>query len=254
MKRLLLIMLFTVTLLAGPAQAQSITFVADIDFAPYSMISENNAAGIDVDILNEAARRAGVAIELQFQPWDQLVKMVEKGSYDAALGFFKTPEREKAVQFMEATPIHYSDYVLFTKVGDKFSFATYDDLTGKIIGRVAGTDLGKEFHDAHDQGKLTVKEYPNLSAALKGLLMGEIQAYAGNIDVTYYRLKAMGMTSSIVYLPKKLVSQRPAYIVLSKASTFPGKELIMQKIERSLDQMRRDGTYGKIARRYLLRY
>ncbi len=254
MKKLLIAALLTITALGTAAFAQPVTFVADIDFAPYSMISEGNPAGIDVEILNEAARRAGIEIEIQFQPWKKVTEMVENGTCDGSFAFFKTPEREKTAIFMEASPLHYSNYVLFTKVGDKFSFSSYDDLTGKSIGRVAGTNLGKQFEEAFTQGKFTLKEYPNLGAALKGLILDEIQAYAGNIDVTYYRLKSMGMTSSIVYLPKKLLPQRPAYMVMSRASEYPDKDRVMQGLERALDQMRKDGTYNKIARRYLLRF
>lgn len=243
-----------VILFATPAQAREPRFVADVDFAPYSMITQGKASGIDVDIISEAAKRAGISIDLQFKTWDVLIKMVEEGECDGAFSLFHSPEREKKLMFMEAVPVHYSDYVLFTKVGDKFSFRSYDDLTGKVIGKIAGIDLGEEFLAARQQGKMTVNEYPDPPAALRALLMGEINAYAGNIDVTYARLKTMGMTSSIVYLPKKILEQKPAYLVMSRASDLENKEEVLQQLERALDQMRKDGTYNKIARRYLLRY
>lgn len=255
MKFLALITALTLSILVAPAQArENLLFVADIDFAPYSMITKGQAAGIDVEVLAEAAKRAGFGLEIQFKPWDELIRMVKKGECDGALGLFKTPEREKFSMFMEAAPIHYSDYVLFTKVGSKFSFRSYENLRGKTIGRISGTSLGAEFEAALADGTVQVKEYPDLSAAIRGLLVNEIAAYAGNIDVTYYRLKSMGMSNSIVYLPKKIASQKPAYMAMSRASKIKDKDRIIQGLERALDQMRKDGTYNKIARRYLLRY
>ncbi len=254
MQPLLLAALLALTLLTGPAQAQPVLFVSDVDFAPYSMIIEGQPAGIDVDILVAAAKRAGIDIDIEFKPWDELVRMMKQGECDGAFSLFLSPEREKEALFLEAEPIHFSDYVLFTKVGADFDFTTYDDLSSKTIGRVAGTSLGSEFDAALAAGKLTVKEYPDLAASLRGLLTGEINAYAGNIDVTYYRLKAMGMTSSITYLPKKLVKQKPAYLAMSRASKYKDKERVIQGLERALAKMRKDGTYNKIARRYLLRY
>ncbi|MDC0335269.1 transporter substrate-binding domain-containing protein [Pseudodesulfovibrio sp.] len=254
MRSIFFALILTIATLASPAQAQNPLFVADIDFAPYSMISEGKPAGIDVDVLTEAARRSNLNLDIQFKQLDKLIEMVKTGQCDGAFSLFRSPEREKYAMFMEAVPVHYSDYVLFTKVGDKFSFSSYADLTGKIIGKVDGVSLGEEFDAAKGKGTVEVKLYPDPAAALKGLLMGEIDAYAGNIDVTYHRLKTMGMTSSIVYLPKKIVSQKPAYLVMSRASKLENKELILQKLERALDLMRKDGTYGKIARRYLLRY
>lgn len=246
--------LTAMTILAGTASAQSLLFLTDRDFAPYSMISQGKPAGIDVDVFREAAKRAGLAVDIQFKPWDELIRMVENGECDGAFSFFRTPEREESAIFADSVPIHYSDYVLFTRVSDTFSFKTYDDLSGKVIGTKRGINLGKEFADARDSGIMTMKEYDDLSAALKGLIMGEIDAYAGNIDVTNYRLKTMGMTSSIIYLPKKIVEQRPAYMVLSRASKMAEKELVIQKLEVALDRMRRDGTYNSLARHYLIRF
>lgn len=252
--RLSLLSLLLTALLAIPAWGQPMIFVANGDFAPYSTSLPDQPPGIDVDVFMEAAKRAGVEVKVVFRSLDQLLVMVEKGEADGALALFRTPEREQAMQFMLPAPIHYSDYVLFTKLSDKFSFRSYDDLKGKVVGRVSGVDLGEEFEAAAGNGVMTVVDYHDKTAALSGILTGEIDGFAGNIDVTYYRLKAMGMTSSIVYLPKKILSEKPAYVVLSKASTYPDKEVAFQQIERALAGMHKDGSYRKIAHRYLLRF
>jgi polar amino acid transport system substrate-binding protein len=127
-------------------------------------------------------------------------------------------------------------------------------LAGKVIGMVVGLDLGPDFAAARAKGDMLVKEYPDQRAIMAGLLGGEIDAFAGNIDVTYYRLKAMGMTSSVVYLDRKLLTGKPSYAVLSRAAKRADKAEIIQALERALDQMSKDGTYNAIARRYLLRF
>jgi len=254
MRTLLLAALLCLALPAASAQARAVKFVADVDFAPYSMFIDGAPAGIDVELLQAAADKAGVTIDIELKPLDQVVRMLKEGTCDGAFALFRTPEREKVALFMDASPVHVSDFVLFTKVGDTFPFGAYDDLKGKTVGRVQGTFLGDEFAAAQAAGVVTVKDYPDLSSSLRGLLMDEIQAYAGNIDVTYYRLKAMGMTSSITYLSKKLLDKQPAYMAMSRAADLPEKEDILQRLGVALDQMRRDGSYNKIARRYLFRY
>lgn len=255
MRTTILALALAITLFASPAFAEEPPlFLFNEDFAPYSMINNGRPAGIDVDILTEAAKRAGIAFNMEFKPWDQALTMLEKGDCAAAVGLFRTPEREQIGMFMDGAPIHTSDYVLFTKVGSKLAFNTYKDLSGKIIGRVAGTNLGPDFTQALDANMLEIKEYKDLAAALMGLLKGEINAFAGNIDVTYHRLTQMGMTSTIVYLPKKIVSQKPAYVVFSRASSTPEKEALLTKLERAIDSMHKDGTYNKIARHYLIRF
>ncbi|ADU61059.1 MAG: transporter substrate-binding domain-containing protein [Pseudodesulfovibrio sp.] len=254
MRSLLAALVLVVTFMAQAVRAQTFTFVSDMDFAPYSMLSQGRASGIDVEVMTEAARRAGVEIEILLRPWDELVRMVKAGECDGAFALFKDEQRQEYAIFLEAVPLHYSDYVLFTKVGTNFSFRSFDDLAGKTIGRAAGVSLGEEFEAAAKAGKMTLRTYPDQASALSGLISDEVSAYAGNIDVTYNRLKTMGMTSSIIYLPKKILEKKPAYVVLSRASDYPEKAEVGQKLERALDQMRRDGTYRDIAHRYLLRF
>ncbi|OIQ49787.1 putative ABC transporter arginine-binding protein 2 precursor [Pseudodesulfovibrio hydrargyri] len=253
MKKCLLACLLV--LFAATARAEDpLRLLADRDFAPYSMVIDGVPSGIDVDVFTEAARRAGLEIEIQARPLETVLERVQNGRCDGALALFRSPGRERYALFMEATPIHYSDYVLFTKVGAKFPFNSYQDLAGKVIGLAAGLDLGPEFAAARAKGDMLVKEYPDQRAILAGLLGGEIDAFAGNIDVTYYRLKAMGLTSSVVYLNRKLLTGKPSYAVLSRAAKRQDKEEIIQALEKALDQMAKDGTYNAIARRYLLRF
>lgn len=255
MRTIILALALVVLLLSAPAQAQQPPlFVADQDFAPYSMMVEGRPGGIDVDVLTEAGRRAGIAFNIELKPAPQVIAMLENGQCTAAFGLFRSPERERYGMYMDSVPLHTSDYVLFTKVGSDLTFVGYEGLTDKIIGRVTKTDLGPEFNKMADAGIFSVKDYSDQAAAINGLLKGEIDAFAGNIDVTYTRLKTMGMTSSIVYLPKKILEGKPAYLVFSRASDQTNKDLMLQKLERALDMMIKDGTYNKIARRYLLRF
>lgn len=241
-------------LLASAAQAAPLRFAANADFAPYSMVIDGTPAGIDVDVFTEAARRAGLEIEIAAYPLETVLAMVRDGRCSGALTLFRTAERERYALFMDGTPVHYSDFVLFTKVGNRFAFNGYGDLAGKVIGLTAGLDLGPDFAAARAKGDMLVKEYPDQRAVMAGLLGGEIDAFAGNIDVTYYRLKAMGLTSSVVYLPHKLLTDKPSYAVLSRAADLPDGDEIVQALEKALTRMNRDGTYNTIARRYLLRF
>jgi polar amino acid transport system substrate-binding protein len=253
MKKCLFACLFC--LLASTVWAGApLRFVVDADFAPYSMVVDGSPSGIDVDVLNEAARRAGINIEIRTTPLKTVLEMVGDGSCDGAAALFRSPERERYALFLDGVPIHFSDYVLFAKVGNRFVFDSYDDLAGKVIGVAAGLDLGPEFAEARAKGDMIVKEYPDLRGILAGLLGGEIDAFAGNIDVTYYRLKDMGLTSSVVYLPKKLQAEKPAYVVLSRASGLEDKDKVARALEEALAKMHKDGSYNTIAHRYLLRF
>ena len=254
MKRFSLSVLALILLTTPVWAAEALTIVADNDFAPYSMMIEGQPAGIDVEVLTEAARRADIDLNIVLKPWEELVSMVKNGECDGAAALFRTPEREKYALFMDAVPVHLSDYVIFTKIGNTFVFKSCEDLRGKVIGVVTGISLGDEFEAAKADGIVQVRDYPEIIDAVRGLLDGEIDGFVGNIDVTYYQLKPMGMTSSIMYLPKKIVEDKPAYVVLSRGSALKDKAQVARRIEHALNQMKLDGTYNTIAKRYLFRF
>lgn len=236
------------------AHADQLVFVGDVDFAPYSMMQQGRPAGIDVDVMREVIHRLGLDAEIRLVPWTQLVTMFRTGKCDGAMGVFWTPDRERRALFAMEAPIHTSDFVLFTKVGNTFSFRSYDDLKTRRIGVPKGLAITEEFEQAEADGVFPTREYGDIAGAVRELLAGQIDAFVGNIDVTYWQLKRMGMTSSIVYLPRKVADARPAYVLLSRASGAEDKARIAAQIGQTLKAMRSDGSYNRIARNYLLRF
>ena len=71
-------------------------FVSDANFPPYSYYENGKAKGIDLDIVNEAARRAGVDI---ISPWKRALLMIQTAQADGAFSMFRTKEREMIVNF-----------------------------------------------------------------------------------------------------------------------------------------------------------
>ncbi len=253
MKRLLLIFLL-MALGAGTALAAPLSFLSDRDFAPYSMMQDGKPAGIDVEVFSEACKRAGVEYSLELVPWDELLRRFKRGECQGAFSLFRTPEWEACAWFVDQAAMHYSDYALFTRVGSDLVFRSWEDLQGKRIGAAGGFALSEDFHDAWKKGIFTGRPYKGEAACVGALLKGEIDAFAGQVDSTHYHLSRMGMTSTVVSLPKMLRLQRPAHIAFSRAAKVKGMESIANRLGDALLSMYRDGTYNTIARRYLFRF
>ncbi|WP_147819572.1 substrate-binding periplasmic protein [Salidesulfovibrio onnuriiensis] len=254
MRTKLILALLFVFLCCGGAQAEKLKFVADNNFAPYSMSQDGKAAGIDVELFQEAARRADIAYELELMPWEQVVQRVRTGACDGAFSFFRTPEREAYAVFAEEAVVHFSDYVLFTRNGHSFEFRTWDDLDGKRIGVNKGFRFSEEFDDNVAKGDIVRVEFDSEAKSIAALLKGQVDAFIGQLDTTYYQLDRMGMASTVIYLPTLVKKDRPAYMVISKNADLQNKEQIARRLGIALRSMYRDGTYSKIARRYLLRF
>lgn len=254
MKRLLLIVL---TLLLGTGSALAagqLRILSDRDFAPYSMMQNGKPAGIDVEVFAEACKRAGVDYSLQLVEWEDLVQQLKTGRCHGAFSLFRTPERESNVLFVDLAVMHYSDYGLFTRVGSGLTFDSWDDLQGKRIGSIGGFAMSDEFQQAQEKGVFAGRNYLDEASCVGGLLKGEIDGFVGQLDTTHYQLNRMGMTNTVVYLPRLVRSRRPAYIGFSRAALEKGLEGMAERLGKALQSMYRDGTYNTIARRYLFRF
>lgn len=253
MSRFAISLLFVLSLAAW-AGAQPLTFVGDSGFAPYSMLQGGKAVGIDVEVFQEAARRAGIDCAVELVPWEQVVQRIKSGKSHGGFSFFRSPAREEYALYVDQAPVHTSDYVMFTRNGHTFDFRDWQDLRGKRIGVNKGFRFSEAFDAQVAQGVIEQVEFDSESQNIAALLKGRVDAFIGQLDTTYYQLERMGMSSTIVYLPKVVMKDRPAYLVFSKNSGLKNTEQLARRFGMALRTMYRDGTYNKIARRYLFRF
>lgn len=253
-RTILCLVLMLLTLTALPALSDPLRVVGDRDFAPYSMMQGDKPAGIDVEMFQEAAKRTNIEYTLELLPWDELVQAVKSGSCDVAFSMFKASERSEYAIFADSSPMHTSDYVMFTRQNRTFTFNDWTDLMGKRIGVIRGFCFCEEFDQAAAQGKVEKVEFENDRAGLGGLLKRQVDGFIGQLDTSYYQINKMGLSSTIVYLPKIVREDRPAYMVVSRASAVEHKQQLADRLGMALKSMYRDGTYSTIARRYLFRF
>jgi len=230
---------------------QELFFVTDTEFPPFGYVENNKQVGIDIEMVNEIARRLNLKIKTQMVPWNRLLEMTKKGACDASFSLFKTEEREKFALFATAEPIHYSTYRYYVRKGKEFKYEKISDLYGKTIGINSGFNISDEFDKACAEGKITKQEVENTETNIKKLLGGRFDALVDNDLVLPFVAKKMGVLDKIVALPKPAKEKRGAFLVLSKASkNIKDKKALLKQINDTLTAMRKDGTIEKIINKY----
>lgn len=236
------------------AAAQPLVVLTDANFAPYSMKQGGKQVGIDVEVFREAARRAGLDFTLQPVPWATLVKRVREGRCDLAFSMFRTPKRTTFASFITAAPMHKSNYGLFTLVSRKIRRADAESLASMTIGRPSGFSIGKTFDEAEKAGALKTVGFASDAKMIAALLAGRIDAFAGQIDVVQYSLRQMGLQSTVVQIQPDLGRQRPAFMVVPRSQSKDQRLNLEARLGMAIRSIHQDGTYRKIARKYLLRF
>jgi len=137
---------------AGAAEDGAIRFCFN-DWPPYSYVRDGKDQGISVDILREAARRAGLEPSFTELPWKRCLALVEAGEFDAVMD---AAQRDEFLQG-DVSPTIYTN-TLWVRADDPATSIDVDNLGGRSIGLISGYKYG-EILDACFNKPNVHKEY-----------------------------------------------------------------------------------------------
>lgn len=221
----------------------------DFAFPPYSYLQDGQPKGIDVELMQELARRLVLPMDFQLAPFKRVIESVRLGTVDAGMAVLRSPEREAFALFTGV--LHYSTYALFVVKGQEFPFDAMESLRGKRIGKVRGFFISEAFDAEVAAGRIQVEESVSMEQSLKMLMAGRVDAISGQSVVTRNLARELGLADKLAQLPQALTPDRPAFLVLSRASALPDKERLAERLRQTLDAMHKDGTVERIEARYL---
>ncbi|WP_239326088.1 amino acid ABC transporter substrate-binding protein [Snodgrassella gandavensis] len=226
------------------ASSESKTVVMGLDdsFPPMGFRNEKNElVGFDIDMAREAAKRAGLAVELKPIDWSAKESELNSKRVDMLWnGLTITPQRQQ--QLLLSKP--YMDNHQIIVVRPDSGISTKAQLAGKVVG----VQDGSSAVDA-------VEAEPNVAKSFK-----ELKKYSDNVtalmDVSTKRVDALVVDEVV---GRYYVAKKPdEYKVLSDdfgteqyAVAFrKDDQALEQKIQAALDSMKADGTSAKIAAKW----
>lgn len=249
MQLLAAIALFLV-LAVSPARADHLLFVTDSDFPPYSFMQAGQIKGIDVEIIEEAARRSGLEVGVELYPWKRVLRMVETGEADGAFSLFRTPERSESFIFSR-NPVHESVMGVFVSAGSQLGYDSLDDLYGRTVFVPAGFAVSQRFDAAVDRGRINRVDVRNAEDGIQRLLLTDHAYLVSNHDSVLYHSERMGVRYRIKPL-FSLVRRRKAYLVMTRIKDgHTARKQEFDRLDRELGRMIRDGTVARIVGSYV---
>ncbi len=86
---------------ATAANAQAIRIGTEGAYEPWNYVDANgNLAGLDIDVMNELCKRAGLECTFVQTAWDTIIPNLNAGNYDViAAGMSITDERKQSINF-----------------------------------------------------------------------------------------------------------------------------------------------------------
>ena len=241
MKRLFLVVLL-VAGFAGQVSSAALTIVAS-QWPPY--VDQSMAKnGLAMEIVFSAFERAGYQPDIRIETWPRALEGLEIGIYDVVGTVWKTPEREELLVFSD--PYWINQIRFIKKKNLEVRYDNLDDLSGYVIGTIKDYAYGEEFVSSRTLIKIPQN---HIIQNLSKLHEGDIDLTLGDeISIRYELNQYMKSSISEFEFLEKPLARRDLYIAVSKQN--PRAEQIVSDFNRALLEMKRDGSFDAIAKKY----
>ncbi|MCA9880612.1 MAG: amino acid ABC transporter substrate-binding protein [Thermomicrobiales bacterium] len=137
---------------------------------------EGNRTGWNTDIIMRALEHIGIGadkVEFVEGPWESMVPGLQSGRFDLlASDVHVTPERIEIIDF--TLPVFWYGDALFVQTGNPTNLHSWDDLAGKNVGVVLGTNYAEWLQERDDLGALNT--YKDTTQMAADLVAGRIDA------------------------------------------------------------------------------
>ena len=209
---------------------------------PDSFKENGKLTGYDVEILELAAKNLGYKVEWVNTDFAGLIGQLDAGKIDTiANNVSITPPRKEKYYFSE--PFLYEG-TQFVAHKDNKGINKVEDLFGKTVAGVAGSNHLKVVAQAYPNGNIKIRTYENRDGAMNDLVNKRVDGYVNARNVLVATIKKAN-------LPFKLVGD----LFVIRPSAYPflqterGKKL-NEELTKELQRLRKDGTMKKISEKY----
>jgi polar amino acid transport system substrate-binding protein len=225
--------------LLSPAVAAEPSFkVVAAEFPPLTTNEGGRPGGVVLEIVREAGRRAGIALEFSFLPWQRAQLDVQSSNDLLIIPFTRMPSREPHYQWV--APVLEFHTVLVTLATPPSSI---EEARKLVVGYVRGTSFKDEAEHAEFR---YVEETDDDVTNARKLKLGRIGAWITTDLMANGVYRQAGFDPAELKYGPNLGPVKISYLAASRE--FP-KE-IARRIAQAIDQMRADGSYQAIVKRY----
>lgn len=210
-------------------------------YPPFSFHDSKNGnvlTGFDVELAKEVFKRAGIEkVEFVEGPWDGLIAGVDADRYDAVVNQVGiSPERQAKYDF--SNPYISSPMVVITRE-DEASITKLEDIKGKNAAQTLTSNFGKK-----------AKEL--------GAEIISVDGFAQSIDLLTSKRADVTLNDRLSFLDfKKQKPDAPVKIVATDSEPAnsgilvkKGNPELVAAVNKALDEIKADGTYGKISEQF----
>lgn len=214
------------------------------DLNPYAIDKHPEAPGALVELVESLAQKLGHEQKVSFFPWARAVATAQNQSRTAVLPLTRSPEREAKFQWL--VKLYPVRFVFITRTDQNKDANTVEQARKLSITVLRGA-LNFDQLLKHDFDKDKIIQETTIENAFKALDHGMVDAYYGPEAVGLTTLHNSGRKMKD-YQVGLVLEQNEIWLAAGNGFTDPE----IKWMQQSFDAMKKDGTYGRVLKKYHL--
>ncbi len=207
------------------------------EFPPFEYLDKGEVVGFDIDLVKAIGEKLGVEIVIKDMSFDGLIPALETNKIDIVIaGMTASDERKMAVNF--SNPYYTANQVIILNDNNN-DIKTFDDLNGKLVGVILGFTGDVVVSEMKD---VKSKKYNASYAAIMELQNNKIDAIVLDSETALNYVK----NNKGLKLAETSGEPEEYAIAISKKNSE-----LLNKINIALDELKKDGTYETLLKKYM---
>lgn len=217
----------------------------DPNYPPMEFLdSESRFSGFDIDLMKVAFQKMGREYELKAIKWDEKTDLLNNKTIDLIWSGLNITDERKGLYELSKS---YFKGTQVIAVPSSSNITHKSQLAGKQIGIQKGTfimPMLEEFNKKNPTGPMAgVIEYDDSATAMTSILEGKIDAVISDgLNVLYFAASSEGRFR---VLPELFLETDGTGVAARK-----GERQLISEINRTIDEMREDGSYQKVYKKW----
>lgn len=235
------------TVVDGANDEATFTVGFDASFPPYGYRDDNGEyVGFDLDLAAEVCKRNNWELVKQPIDWDAKDMELSSGAIDCIWNGFTINGREELYTWSEP----YVDNSQVVAVATASGIKAKADLAGKIVAVQKDSSALAALNDEENAANIALRdsfkqliECADYNTAFMDLEQGTVDAVAIDIGVAQYQIESREKGAFMILEGEENMIATEQYGV----GFLLGNEDLRDKVQATLDEMVKDGTFMKIA-------
>ncbi|MEK5161246.1 amino acid ABC transporter substrate-binding protein [Paenibacillus sp. FSL R5-0527] len=209
---------------------------------PNSYKDGDKLVGFDVEVIEKVAANLGYTVEWTNSDFSGLTGQLETGKIDTIANAVAVTDERKA-KYDFTTPYSYAGVTIVTHK-DNTNINTLDDLKGKTVAGVFGSQNVKNLEKFDTKGEIKVRTYETRDGAQNDVLNKRVDGYVNSKASLLAEIKKQD-------LPLKFVGEPFHYEDVAFPFMKNDKNTaLIEQINAEIQKLRDDGTLKQISDKY----